>query len=132
MAARREQLQAANARYQTWAAGTGSSRGNSRESQGRAAAARARPPDSRTAARRAPRRPTGRGAVVAPARRRPHRRRPRPRARAAGRHRRRPALAASAHRTGPDQARRGSRGPRAAAARQVPSGTEPGVRSPHR
>ena len=105
--------------------------GSSRESQGRAGAARARAADSRTAASRVRRRTTDRGGVVAPARSRPRRRGPGHRARAPGRDRRGPALAAPAHRTGRDHARRGSCGHRATAARRVPSGTEPGSGSPH-
>ena len=90
--------------------------GSSRESQGRAAAAGARAADSWTSASRARRRTTDRGGVVAPPRSRPCRRGPGHQARAPGCDRRGPAVAASAHRTGRDHARRDSWGHRATAA----------------
>ena len=130
MAAQREQLEAANARYETWAADTSSRREAAGKAKAELERRGARAADSRTAASRARRRTADHGGVVAPARSRPRRRGPGHRARAPGRDRRGPALAAPAHRTGRDHARRGSCGHRATAARRVPSGTEPRSGSP--
>ena len=103
--------------------------GSSRESHGRTATTRARPARQRTS-RRSPktnrsRWPDG-GAVRGGPRRRGTRHRPP----APGRHRRRPALAATAHSTGPSHARRRSCGHHAAATRRVSSGMRPGSGSP--
>ena len=130
MEAQREQIEAGNARYEKWAADTGSRREAAGKARAELERRGARAADSRTAASRAPRRTTDRGGVVAPARSRPRRGGPGHRARAPGGDRREPALAAPAHRTVRNHARRGSCGHRATAARRVPSGTEPRSRSP--
>ena len=108
LATQREQLEAANARYQTWAAGTSSKR----EAAGKARAElERRKLAQRTAEQRQLRGQKGNAdhdAVVAAARIRPRRGRPGHRARAPGRRRRRQALATRAPLPAPVRARAGA------------------------
>ena len=97
MAAQREQLEAANASYETWAADTSGRRetaGKARTELERRGLAQQ---TAGTAPSRGRKRTADHGGVVAPARSRPRRRRPGHRARAPGRARRRQALATRAH-----------------------------------